>query len=192
MILISGATGHFGDAAIDFLLKKSSALKIAALVRDKKKGESLIRKGVELRIGDYFDYSSLVEAFKGVDKLGFVSSSNLANRIQQHTNVINAAKQTGVKHIYYTSIVKASPNTKFFPGLDHFKTEEAIKDSGIIYTFLRNTFYMDELPASLNNALQRGVWAFPTNGARSNYAARTDMAEAFANVIYTEGHNNKI
>lgn len=192
MILITGATGHFGSAAIDFLLNKSPSLKVAALVRDEKKGENLTRKGVELRIGDYFDYSSLVEAFKGVNKLGFVSSSNLGNRILQHTNVINAAKQTGVKHIFYTSIVKASPNTKFFPGLDHFKTEELIKDSGIIYTFLRNTFYMDTLPESLNAALKRGVWAFPTNSTRSNYAARIDMAEAFANVIYTEGHENKI
>lgn len=124
MILITGATGHFGGAAIDFLLKKSLSLKIAEIVRDEKKGESLIRKGIELRIGDYFNYSSLVEAFKGIDKLGFISSSNLENRIQQHTNVINAAKQSGVKHIYYTSVVKASPNTKFIPGLDHFKTEE--------------------------------------------------------------------
>lgn len=51
---------------------------------------------------------------------------------------------------------------------------------------------MDTLPESLNIALQRGIWAFPTKGARSNYAARTDMAEAFANVINTEGHENKI
>ena len=192
MILITGATGHFGSAAIEFLLNKSPSLKIAALVRDEKKGESLARKGVELRIGDYFNYSSLAEAFKGIDKLGFVSSSSLEKRVLQHTNVINAAKQAGVKHIYYTSIVKASADTKFIPGLDHFKTEEAIKNSGIIYTFLRNTFYMDTLPESLNIALKRGVWAFPTNGAQSNYAARIDMAEAFANVIYAEGHENKI
>ena len=191
MILITGATGHFGGAAVDFILKKSPLAKVAALVRDEKKAEDLANKGVELRIGDYLDFSSLADAFKGVDKLGFVSGSSLEKRMQQHTNVINAAKQTGVKHIYYTSIVKASPDTKFFPGLDHFNTEEAIKSSGLIYTFLRNTFYMEVLPASINNALQKGVLAFPTKGVKANYASRIDMAEAFANTIISEGHENK-
>ncbi len=192
MILITGATGHFGGTAIDFILKKSPSIKIAALIRDEKKAEGLANKGVELKIGDYFNFPSLTEAFKGVDKLGFVSSSSLENRLQQHTNVINAAKQAGVKHIYYTSVVKASPDTKFFPGLDHFKTEEAIKSSGLKYTFLRNTFYMEVLPVSINNALQRGVLAFPTKGVKVNYASRIDMAEAFANTINSEGHENKI
>ena len=191
MILITGATGHFGGAAVDFILKKSPIAKVAALVRDEKKAEDLANKGVELRIGDYLDFSSLADAFKGVDKLGFVSGSSLEKRMQQHTNVINAAKQTGVKHIYYTSIVKASPHTKFFPGLDHFNTEEAIKSSGLIYTFLRNTFYMEVLPASIKNALQKGVLAFPTKGVKANYASRVDMAEAFANTIISEGHENK-
>jgi NAD(P)H dehydrogenase (quinone) len=192
MILITGATGHFGGAAIEYILKKSPAVKVAALVRDEKKADGLSKKGVELRIGDYFDYSSLAEAFKGIDKLGFVSGSSLENRMQQHTNVVNAAKQAGVKHIYYTSVVKASPHTKFFPGLDHFKTEEAIKSSGLTYTLLRNTFYMEVLPATINNALQRGVLAFPTNGMKVNYASRIDMAEAFASAVISEGHENKI
>jgi NAD(P)H dehydrogenase (quinone) len=191
MILITGATGHFGRAAIDYILKISPAVKVAALVRDEKKADDLVKKGVELRIGDYFDYSSLTEAFNGIEKLGFISGSSLKNRMQQHTNVINAAKQAGVKHIYYTSVVKASPNTKFFPGLDHFKTEEAIKSSGSTYTFLRNTFYMEVLPATINNALQRGVLAFPTKGVKVNYASRIDMAEAFANTIISKGHDNK-
>ncbi|MEJ2617691.1 MAG: SDR family oxidoreductase, partial [Ignavibacteriaceae bacterium] len=191
MILITGATGHFGGAAVDFILKNSPYKKIAVLIRDEKKAEGLSEKGVELRIGNYLDHSSLVEAFRGIDKLGFVSGSNLENRMLQHTNIIDAAKRAGVKHIYYTSIVKASADTKFFPGLDHFKTEEAIKSSGITYTFLRNTFYMEVLPPSINNALQRGMLAFPTKGAKANYASRIDMAEAFAKTILTDGHENK-
>jgi len=192
MILVTGATGHLGGAVIDFLLKKSHRVKVAALVRDKNKAEELSKKGVELRDGDYTNYSSLVEAFKGVEKLGFVSSSELENRVQQHTNVVNAAKEAGVKHIYYTSGVRASVNSKFIPSHDHAKTEEAIKASGLTYTIFRNTFYMDELPGFLANPLKTGKWVFPTNGAKANYASRIDMAEALANAIYDGGHENKV
>ena len=84
MILVTGATGHFGKATIDFLLKKGiSANSISALVRDEAKAEDLKTKGINLKIGDYDNYASLVKAFKGVDKLLLVSSSDVVN-LGQH------------------------------------------------------------------------------------------------------------
>ena len=75
-ILVTGATGHFGKAAIEFLLKKGvPATSIAALVRDEAKATTLKTQGIELRKGDYDDYPSPVKAFTGVDKLLLVSST---------------------------------------------------------------------------------------------------------------------
>jgi NAD(P)H dehydrogenase (quinone) len=68
MILVTGATGHFGNLTINFLLKQGvSANQISALVRNADKAQDLKAKGVNLIIGDYNDYTSLVEAFSGVD-----------------------------------------------------------------------------------------------------------------------------
>ena len=104
MILVTGATGHFGNAVIDFLLKKGTeANQISALVRNVQKAEDLKNKGIDLRTGSYDNYASLVSAFKGVDKLLFVSGSEVPNRLSQHENVVKAAKEAGVKHIVYTS-----------------------------------------------------------------------------------------
>jgi NAD(P)H dehydrogenase (quinone) len=104
MILVTGATGHFGKSTIDFLLKKGiSSTNIVALVRDEEKAADLKNKGVVLRIGDYDNYTSLVNAFKGVEKLLFVSGSDIFKRGAQHQNVVTAAKEAGVQHIVYTS-----------------------------------------------------------------------------------------
>jgi len=190
MILVTGATGHLGKLTIDFLLKKQSADTIAALVRDTTKAKDL---SVQLRKGDYFDYPAMVEAFKGVDTLVLVSSGSLEDRTTQHKNAINAAKESGVKHIIYTSMLRTSLTSKFTPGIDHFHTEAFLKSSGIPYTVLRNTFYTDVITLLAGDALTSGNWYFAGGTAKASFASRKEMAEALANVAADpSAHKNKI
>jgi NAD(P)H dehydrogenase (quinone) len=193
MILITGANGHLGGATIDFLLKKNPDIKIKALVRSEEKGKELKSKGVEIAIGDYTDYDSLVKAMKDVDSLLLVSSSTLGNRHTQHANVINTAKQAGVKHIVYTSVLKANPNSKFTIAIDHVNTEKDIKESGINYTIMRNTYYSDFLPMTIGNAVECGAIYYSAGNTKVNFAIRMDMAEANAVVLSDlTNHKNKV
>ncbi len=192
MILITGANGHLGGLIIDSLLAKKTGKSIAALVRTEEKGAALKAKGVELRIGDYTDKAALAQAVKGIDTLLLISSGSLENRVQQHANVIDAAKEAGVGQILYTSITKPSANSKFVSGIDHFHTEKLLVDSGIAYTILRDTFYFEVFPMFLADSLQTGKWFYPSKGAKLNLASRVDMADAVANVLADpEPHRNK-
>jgi len=195
MILITGATGHFGKATIDFLLAKGVlASNISALVRDEAKADDLKQKGIKLKIGNYNDYASLVDAFKGVDKLLLISGNEIANRSELQANAVNAAKQAGVKHIFYTSFerdneTEASPNAKLAKG--HLDTEKCIKASGMTYTFFRNNLYMDAVPMFLGEqVLETGVF-YPADEGKTAFALRNDMAEAAANVLISDGDENK-
>ena len=115
MILITGATGNFGNVTIDFLLEKGARLgTIAALVSHRKKAADLLLKGIIVRIGDYDNYASLLEAFKGVHKLLLVSGTDLENRGKQHENATKAAKEAGVKYILYTSYERKN-ETEYSP-----------------------------------------------------------------------------
>ncbi|MCE3229507.1 MAG: hypothetical protein K0S32_4058 [Bacteroidetes bacterium] len=195
MILVTGATGHFGKSTIDFLLKKGiSAKQISALVRDEAKAEELKAKGVNLKIGNYDDYASLVTAFTGVDKLLLVSGSDIANRGKQQKNAVNAAKEAGVKHILYTSFerkneTETSPIT--FVAQSHIDTENQIKKSGMVYTIFRNNLYLDILPMFIGEkVVETGIF-YPAGETKSAFTLRQDMAEATANVLISEGHENK-
>ena len=144
--LITGSTGHLGSATIEYLLNKVSANEIAALARNEEKAKTLKEKGIDVRIGNYDDYDSLVKAFQGIDKLLLISASEIGNRAAQHINAINAAKEAGVKHIVYTSFIrqKDDPNSAlWFIAKDHVETEEHLVNSGIPYTLFKNGFYMD-------------------------------------------------
>src|SRR6478752_3085182 len=102
-ILITGATGQLGKEVVNALLKKTDAGAISVLVRDAAKAGDLKAKGIDIRVGSYDDEASLVKAFKGINTVYFVSSSEMANRSQQHENVVKAAKEAQVKHVVYTS-----------------------------------------------------------------------------------------
>jgi NAD(P)H dehydrogenase (quinone) len=195
MILVTGATGHFGKTTIDFLLGKGiSANDIAALVRDESKATDLKAKGIELRKGDYNDFASLVAAFKGVDKLLLVSGNDIANRLKQQENAVTAAREAGVKHIIYTSFARKNETDTSpiaFVGKSHIETEKLIKASGIPYTIMLNGLYADVLPMFFGEkVLESGIF-LPAGDGKAAYTTRNDMAEAAANILLGDGHVNR-
>ena len=196
-ILVTGATGNLGEAVINFLLKKTNAKNIVALVRDPEgaKSKELTAKGIETRKGDYNDYASLVNAFKGIDKLYFVSGNDIVNRNTQHENVIHASKEAGIKHVLYTSIPRknetATSPIAMITG-SHIHTETLLKESGLNYTFLKHNIYMDMLPIFLGEqVVKTGVAYFPAGEGKVSFTLRNDMAEAAAAILTGEGHENK-
>ncbi|NIJ55207.1 SDR family oxidoreductase [Dyadobacter arcticus] len=200
MILVTGATGQFGGKAIDHLLKKGiESSEISVLVRDAVKSKALREKGVEIRVGDYANYDSLVGAFSGVDKLLLVSSNDrqaVENRTAHHLNVIKAAKETGVKHIVYTSFVR-KPNFEdsaiaVFQN-SHVESEAFLMNSGIDYTILQNGIYLEMIPVFLGEKVaEKGVILFPARDGKASYVLREELAEAAAHILATDGHQNKL
>ncbi len=103
MILVTGATGKLGTAVIENLLKKMPAEPVAGLARDADKAAALQQKGVSIRMGDYDDTASLDAAMQGVDKVLLVAGTDGARGVQQHQNVVDAAKKAGVRCLAYSA-----------------------------------------------------------------------------------------
>ncbi len=194
MILVTGSTGQLGKTTIEFLLRKMPAKNIAALARDEFKASGLIAKGVDVRVGDYEDPASLISAFKGIDKLFFVSGSDVARRQEQHKNIVNAAKEAGVKHIVYTSFARKNETESNPLGIvaaAHIETDKLIKESGIPYTIMLNGLYADVLPMFFGNkVLDSGIF-LPAGEGKAAYITRNDIAEAAANILAGDGHEKK-
>lgn len=189
-ILITGATGQLGAAVTESLLKKTNADHISILVRDAAKAEAFKAKGVKVVAGDYNDYTSMVAALQGIDKLYLVSGTDLANRTAQQLNVINAAKEAGVKHIFYTSYQRKK-NIKNSAievvSASHIETENALKASGLTYTLLQHSLYADIIPAFAGDQLlERKSIYLPAGDGRVSFVQRADLAEAEATMLLDE------
>jgi len=189
-ILVTGATGHLGKAVTEFLLQKTDASNVSILVRDATKAEDLKSKGVEILVGDYNDTVSLVEAFKGIDKLYLVSGTDIENRSAQQENVINAAKEAGVKYVIYTSVQHKNESTDSPIAMisnSHLYTEKVLKASGLTYTILQHGLYADVIPMFAGDKLLETKTIFlPAGEGKTAFAARVDMAEAGAIVLLDE------
>jgi NAD(P)H dehydrogenase (quinone) len=199
MILVTGATGQYGTKVLEHLLNKGvKAQHLSALVRDAAKGQPLHDQGIGLRVGDYSDVDSLVQAFRGVDTLLLVSSNDrgaVENRTAHHLNVINAARVAQVKHLVYTSFVTklAFQDSAIADFLhSHAQTEQAIKDSGLPYTILQNGIYLEMIPLFAGaQVAETGVILFPAQAGKASWVLRAELAEAAACALTTEGHENK-
>ena len=110
-ILVTGATGSLGRGVVTNLLSQNQCKNnVHALARSEEKAAPLKAKGVDVRIGDYDDYDSLLNAFKGIETLYMVSGTDVSKRIGQQDNVIKAALKAGVSHIVYIRATSAKLN----------------------------------------------------------------------------------
>ncbi|SEM41773.1 NAD(P)H dehydrogenase (quinone) [bacterium A37T11] len=194
-ILITGGTGHLGREVIQELIKSNHKAQVSALVRDVTKAGDLDEKGIRLIHGDYDDYDSLVNAFKDVDKLYFVSGSDIANRSKQHENVVKAATAAKVGHMIYTSFQRKTEDGTSpiaFVAQAHLLSEKLIKESGLTYTILKHALYADILPLFMGEqVLATGSIFLPAGQGKCPYTSRSDMAAAGAKVLTSTGHENK-
>jgi NAD(P)H dehydrogenase (quinone) len=182
---ITGATGQLGKLVVEDLKKRTSAENVVALVRTPEKAADL---GVEVRAFDYTQPN--VESLKGIDNLLLISGNEIGQRETQHKNVINAAKEAGVKRIIYTSLLRAD-NSTLSLAPEHYATEEALKASGVPFTILRNGWYTENYTGTLAGSVQAGALIGSAGEGKISSAARADYAEAAAVVLTSEGHEGK-
>lgn len=185
---VTGATGQLGTIVIKELKKRVPTDELVALVRSPEKASNL---GVETRKFDYNNREGLTESLKGIDRLLLISSNEIGQRAKQHLNVIEAAWENGVKWIVYTSLLHADKSSLSL-ATEHHTTEQAIIDSGIDYTILRNGWYTENYANSIKGAVDGGAYIGSASNGRISSASRADYAEAAAVVITNESHKGKI
>ncbi|WP_339315147.1 SDR family oxidoreductase [Paenibacillus sp. FSL R10-2734] len=191
-IAITGATGQFGSLVVEALLKSVPVEDLVVSVRNPDKASDLKAGGVEVRQGDFDKPETLDVAFAGVDRLLIVSADgDNETRIRQHKAAVAAAAKAGVGFIAYTSVGHAEKSELFLAEV-HRVTEEAIRATGIPYSFLRNNWYMENEVGSIQGVVAGAPWVTSAGSGKVGWAARGDYAEAAANVLTGKGHENTV
>jgi len=191
--VITGATGHLGRLVVQELLRRGVPVgDITATGRDITKVKDLADRGVRVLAIDYDDPASLDAAFRGADRILLVSASEVGasepgRRAQQHENAIDAAVRAGAGLLAYTSIANAG-TTGMRLAAEHQATEAALRASGLTYTLLRNSWYVENYTAQVPAILQRGSLAGSAGDGRVSAATRADYAAAAAAVLTGDGH----
>ena len=190
MYLVTGASGHLGQAVINHLLTtyKVPANKIIAATRDVTKLAALAAKGVQIRAADFNDEAQLTTAFTGATRLLLISTDAMEPGVRgkQHKNAVNAAAKAGVSHVVYTSMPNANKSAVLFAP-DHAGTEKALADSTLSgWTVLRNNWYAENMFFSIPQALASGTQYSASAQGKTAYIVRDDLARAAAAVLSSD------
>ena len=188
-ILVTGATGQQGGALARLLLQKKH--EVYALIRNTEpespKAQNLRNLGAKLIKGDLDNPDSLEQATNGIDSvflMGTWVEVGTEGETRRGKMMVDIAKEKKIEHLVYSSVVNADKNT----GIPHFeskyKVEQHIKNSGIPYTIIGPTFFMDNLLSYSRAGLQQGQLALPLSPSLIlQQSALENIAEFFALVL---------
>jgi len=189
MILITGATGRTGNEVAKKLAMQG--IPVRALVRNAVKAAPLAAAGIELAIGDAADASSVLNALKGVKKIAII----LPNSEQQFTmekHLTDLSVQAGVKHILKISSIEAEPDAHAATHRTHWDSEQHIRASGLTWTMVRPSFYMQNFLSNAATIKAEGKFYYPFGATGCAVLSDSSDAGAFAaHCLSTAGHENK-
>jgi NAD(P)H dehydrogenase (quinone) len=193
MFAISGASGNLGRAtalrAAELLqLTEGGAadgLILASRSPDELRGSV---PGASTRSADFDRPDTLWEAFAGASRLLLISTDRVDNRSRQHAAAIDAARDAGVGHIIYTSMLSPGPENPALISESHWATEEHLRASGLAYTLLRFSLYSDFQVFEAADALASGRFVHNRGAGGCSYIARSDCAMVAAAVLCGDGH----
>ncbi|SCF33572.1 NAD(P)H dehydrogenase (quinone) [Micromonospora purpureochromogenes] len=189
-VLVIGATGALGRLLLPELQKRGlGAADITAAGRNQQVLDALAADGYRTVRVDLDDADQIRGAVARHDQVVLISGKD-PHRLQQHRAVVDAARAAEVEHFFYTSGVRAD-DPSFALGADHKATEDAIKESGLRYTILRNGWYIENYIQAMQGAAKTGVFTAAVGDGRVAPAGRRDFAEALAAVVTTDGHEDK-
>lgn len=190
-IAVTAASGHLGAEIVKALKNITDAENIIGIARTPGKAKHL---GVEIRKGDYNNKSEFDEGLKDVDVLMLIPGMDASDtRIQQHRNVIAAAKQCGVSKILFSGTFGKEGNTSFDPLLKSYReTENDIQDSGLVWVLGRNGLYIEPDIDYIDKYKEAGEIANCAGESPVSYTNRKELAAAYAQLALNNHQDNKI
>src|SRR5829696_2912556 len=188
-VLITGATGNVGSAVLDN--SRTTDLSLRALVHDESKARTMRERGVEAFVGDFLEPESLAPALEGVGTLLLITPHH-PEQVAQATNIIQVARDSGNDpRIVRLSVAQASHEAPTKNCRQHAQIEEELISSGLPYTLLRPTTFMQNTLATARTVSSEGRIYQPFKDGKLGMIDVRDIGEVAAKVLTEEGHEGK-
>ncbi len=184
-ILVTGANGNIGSYVVDELVRRGKFVKAGVYSVQKAMFHD---PQVEIVPFNFMDEKTFDEALRDVDRVFLVRPPQLANPKRDMKPFLTATKVHGVSQIVFVSLMGVEKN----PLVPHRKIEKMIKELNIPYTFLRASFFMQNLnTAHLNDIKLRDELYMPVGKAKTSFIDTRDIATAAAICLCEDSHIGK-
>lgn len=188
-ILVTGATGTIGSNLVEKLA--AANVPARALVRTHEKAEQIKQLGLETALGDLEKPETLRAALDRIEKV-FLLSAPEERQAELQSNLIEAAKSVGVRHIVKLSAIGVGSGLESISlGRLHRQTEEELERSGIAYTHLRPNGFMQNSFMFAKTIKTQNAFYAPLGDARVSYVDARDVSSVAFTTLTEDGHENR-
>jgi uncharacterized protein YbjT (DUF2867 family) len=177
LILVTGATGNTGSGLIPTLL--AAGARVRALVHTAGKAEALRKQGAEVVVADLGDPSAVDAAVAGVDRI-YMCLFNGPEQATHGKNLIAAARKAGRPHVVHHN---ASGSDRSRIIRDIAEVESALRASGLPWTILRPTFYLQNTMMAIPTVQSHGAIYLPMKQGRMAMTDVRDIVDVAAHVL---------
>ncbi|MGA2080200.1 MAG: SDR family oxidoreductase [Holophaga sp.] len=189
MILVTGSTGKIGQHLVQALQAKGASFK--ALARSDGSARALEGRKVQVVRGDLKDPAAFKAALRGIDRLFLLSSAPHGSRLE--LPALELAKAAGVRHVVKLSALGSDADTSNPLLREHAVVERALEASGLAFTVLRPTFFMQNWVAFYANVIKAGQPVCLNAGdARLGWIDTRDIADVAVEALTGTGHEGLI
>jgi uncharacterized protein YbjT (DUF2867 family) len=189
MIFVTGGTGTVGSQLVRELAASGQMVRV--LVRTPEKARDIQGPGIEVVYGNLEQRETLLNALAGVERV-FLLSADDPRQVELQGNVIETAQQAGVRHIVKLSAYTAAPDSRVSFARWHWQTEEQLKQSGLAYTILRPTLYMQNMVTLFGRSIATDShFVLPMKDGKVGIIDTRDVAAVAAACLTRPGHEGQ-
>ena len=189
MITVTGASGANGTELLKLL--SSHGVAARAMVRHPERADDIRLPGIEIVQGDFDRPETVRAALQGADK-AFLLAPSSQNVEEQQKTFVQCAQQSGVRHLVKLSQFGADANSSQRFLRYHGAVEDAIRASGLAFTFLRPNLFMQTLLASAQTIKAKNAFYAPMGAGRISVVDVRDIAAVAFAALTQNGHEGAI
>ncbi|WP_254767505.1 NAD(P)H-binding protein [Salinilacihabitans rarus] len=166
-VLVTGATSTVGGHVVDGLRDREGVA-----VRAASRDPAAVGAGVERVRFDFTDPATYRAAFADVDAVFLVRPPAISRVRRDLVPALSAAVGAGVERVVFLSVLGAERN----PVVPHTRIESWLAEAPLETTFLRASFFLQNLATVHREEIRRGELFVPAGDGETSFVDVRDVA----------------
>jgi uncharacterized protein YbjT (DUF2867 family) len=191
MILVAGGTGTLGAHVVRALTADGADVRV--LTRDARRADHLAGAHVEVVVGDVRDRDVVDSAVDGADAVvsavqGFVGDDPVGGQavdVDGNANLVRTAVRAGTRRFVLVSAAGAAADSTFDLRRLKHRAEQVVKESGLAWTVVRPTVYLETWLGVLDDMIAKRGWVtlFGRGDNPIEFVSAVDVAALVAHAV---------
>ena len=184
--LVIGALGNVGAEVVKQVLAQGGQVRAADI--DEQKLKERFGDAVETVHFNFTNPATYERTFQGVKQIFYMRPPHITQIQRDMVPSMNAAKAAGMKHVVFLSLIGIEKTT-YVP---HYKVETYLQSLNLQTTFLRASFFMQNLNTTHRQEIkERDEIYVPVGAAKTSFLDVRDIGAVAAAALTQPGHGNK-